>query len=94
MITCYRLEHKNGDGLFFTKEGVNKLYPEIKYNNNERYAFLNPIRFKEPSYIDFYNNKDYVLYKIQIKQSISENVLGQIIYNIKDIISKQIIDKS
>ena len=77
-VICYRLEHKNGDGLFFTKNGSLKTDPSIYFRNNLRYAFLNKNIFFEPSYINFYYIK---------------NQFNQIIFDISDIIKKYPIMK-
>ena len=92
-VICYRLEHKNGDGLFFTKNGSFKTNPSIYFRNNLRYAFLNKNRFFEPSYINFYNNNDYILYKIIISKYYIKNQFNQIIFDISDIIKKYPIMK-
>lgn len=93
MIICYRLEHKNGDGLFFTKNGINKTNPDIIFNNIGLYAFLDKRRFLEPSYIDFLYNNDYLLYKITLNKIIHQNNNGQIIFNPDHILNKEKIDK-
>ena len=33
-MIIYRYEYPNGDGPFFTKDGVNHVYPDIKFNDD------------------------------------------------------------
>lgn len=93
MVICYRLECKNGDGLFFTKNGINKTNPKIIFKDIGLYAFINKERFLEPSYINFLHNDNYILYKITLKKVIYQNNLGQIIFDPKDILKKEKINK-
>lgn len=93
MIICYRLEHKNGDGLFFTKNGVNKTNPNIIFNDIGLCAFLDKKRFFQPSYINFLYDNDYILYKITLNKIIHQNRYGEIIFNSEDILNKEKVDK-
>lgn len=92
-ITCYRLENKEGDGLFFFKNGINKNTKEPSLEKH-LYAFLFEKRFLEESYKKFYINSEYDLYELKLKNYKSKNPYGEITFYKKDIVSKNKINKN
>lgn len=91
-ITLFRLEHKDGSGIYFNRDGSMKSIPTIRFNDHGLYAFVNINRFAEPSYVGFYNCEDYLLYKILVSDALVYRT-GQAIFNPNDVISKNIISK-
>lgn len=89
----YRLEHKDGSGPFFYPNGVAKFDSSIKFSDQGLYAFSDICRFQEPSYIEFFQSDDYILYEIIVDKVISEHNC-QVIFDPKDILSKTIINKN
>lgn len=83
MTTFYRLEDKDGKGLFNIPD---------EWKTRYFYGFINKERFQEKSYIDFYNSNDYILYKIKVKDCFISS-LGQVQFIKRDIISKIQISK-
>ena len=91
MIICYRLENKDGTGLFFFPNGRNKTKQDIKFLNAGLYAFLDEKRFLEPSYINFYNDKEnYILYEIGLSSYIKRNKYNEIIFLPNQVLYKKI----
>ena len=73
-IKIYRIQDKEGNGPFFYKDGTNKINPLISFKNNpEKYGFLKKEYFKESSYIDFFNNPNYILYEILLSKIVHTN---------------------
>jgi hypothetical protein len=94
MKIIYRLEDSAGNGPFFYRNGQNRIFPDLFFEEDRGlHGFINKNRFKEPSYIEFYKSSDFYLYKIKISKSLYENKYGEILFNENDIISKRRIRK-
>ena len=93
MKKIYRLEHKDGSGLFFFPNGVAKFDSSIKFSDYGLFAFSDIRRFREPSYIEFFQSDDYILYEVIVDKTMSEHN-GQVVFDPKDILSKTIINKT
>ena len=84
----YRIEDKNGNGLFCYKNGQSKTYSDLKFNDEGLYAFNNISDFYSDSYINFLLNPEYILYKIIIRGKPIYDSLHEIVFREEDIISK------
>jgi hypothetical protein len=93
MKIIYRLEDSAGNGPFFYRNGQSRIFPNLSFKDRGLHGFINKNRFKEPSYIEFYTNSNFYLYKIKISKSLFENKFGEIIFSEDDIISKRRIIK-
>lgn len=93
MKIIYRLEDSAGNGPFFYRNGQNRDFPGFILKNKGLYSFINKNRFKEPSYIEFYESSDFYLYKIKVSKILHEDEYGEVIFDENDIISKRRIIK-
>ena len=98
IITGFRIENKNGDGPFYTKDGFwiadPGKYPQ-EQEHEDRSAFYTLASFLHFDYYkEFFESDDYVLYKVLIpKEAILFGVEETIIYNpFKCPVEKIIID--
>lgn len=78
MTTFYRLEDKDGKGLFNMPD---------EWKTRYFYGFIKKERFQDRSYINFYNNSDYILYEIKVKDCFISK-FGEVQFLKSDIISK------
>lgn len=93
MLEVYRLEDKDGNGLFFYKDGRIKNKSALgdwKSDDKELFSFVAPIRFTEPSYIEFLNDDNYVLYKLTLSDYIYKSKYGEVTF-LKEHINNAII---
>ena len=93
-MTVYRLEDKDGNGPFCYKDGIVKTNPKIKFDCSWLYAFDDLENFQELSYKEFLNNTDYILYKIELSQAITNAKSHEVKFFPQYIISKTKILRS
>lgn len=94
MLVVYRLEDKDGNGLFFYKDGQPK-NKSLSWKSDDKglFSFVDPVRFTEPNYIEFLNDNNYVLYKLTLSNYIQKSRYGQVVFLKEHIDSTMVCDK-
>ena len=94
-IDVYRIEDRLGNCPYFYRDGRGKYETlrGMKSADNGLCSFIDPKRFTEPSYINFLNDDDYILYKLSLTGYIRRSARGEVIFTEEHINNIEVCSK-